>query len=195
MSCFYRDRASCGRGCSPFLLFAQVRSRWCSHDVLLPSGHDWPRSPRAGALLERAWTSIEHRGPFAITNSSGLRPQCVCEGRESDYHGIAIHPRHLSWYERVVLKRDRYYDPEADKEAKIDELRVLYESHLIAREDPTGDFDDDEHLFISPEVARYFETEGIQGRVEKQTVKERALHAQAPDVRRSFLLCLSSSTC
>lgn len=33
---------------------------------------------------------------------------CVRQGREQDYHGIAIHPRHLSWYERVVLKRQKY---------------------------------------------------------------------------------------
>jgi hypothetical protein len=27
----------------------------------------------------------------------------------------------LSWYERVVLKRDRYYDPVADKKDRIEE--------------------------------------------------------------------------
>lgn len=36
------------------------------------------------------------------------RQQCVRQGREEDYHGIAIHPRHLSWYERVVLKRQKH---------------------------------------------------------------------------------------
>ncbi len=25
-------------------------------------------------------------------------------GREEDYHGVAVHPRHLSRYERHVLK-------------------------------------------------------------------------------------------
>ena len=108
---------------------------------------------------------------------------CVREGREQDYHGIAIHPRHLSWYEVHVLKRNRYYDPEADRLAKIDELRVLYESNLIAQADESGAHDDIDHAFISPEVARYFEAENLEGRIQTQNKKERALHEEAPEVR------------
>jgi MFS family permease len=52
--------------------------------------------------------------------------QYVRGGRESDYHGIAIHPRHLSLFERVILKRSRNYDPKLDKESKIEEMRQLY---------------------------------------------------------------------
>lgn len=112
-----------------------------------------------------------------------MTPQCVRAGRESDYHGIAIHPRHLSWYERVVLKRDRFYDPEADKDSKIDELRILYESHLIAQSSEDPAHHDEDHAFISPEVAEFFEQEGIEGRREKQSVKERKLSEVQPEVR------------
>ena len=49
------------------------------------------------------------------------------EGRQDEYHGIAIHPRHLSLFEKVILKRGRDYDPELDRKARIEELRSLYD--------------------------------------------------------------------
>ncbi len=54
--------------------------------------------------------------------------ECVVNGREQDYHGVAIHPRHLSLYERVVLKRHRHYDPELDRQQKVAELEALFHS-------------------------------------------------------------------
>ena len=54
--------------------------------------------------------------------------ECVVQGREQDYHGVAIHPRHLSFYERVVLKRHRYYDPELDRQQKMRELEAHFHS-------------------------------------------------------------------
>lgn len=48
------------------------------------------------------------------------------EGRQDEYHGIAIHPRHLSLFEKVSWKLGRNYDPELDRKAKIEELRSLY---------------------------------------------------------------------
>lgn len=53
--------------------------------------------------------------------------QYVQEGREAEYHGVAVHPRHLSLYERVVLKRHYAYDAEKDRMQKISELRQLYD--------------------------------------------------------------------
>ncbi|KAI5475473.1 MFS phosphate transporter [Pseudohyphozyma bogoriensis] len=96
-------------------------------------------------------------------------------GREADYHGIAVHRRHLSWYEIHVLKRDRYYDPEADRLARIDELRILYESSLIAAADETGEHDDADHAFVSADVAKYFAAEPLEKRISKQADKERAM--------------------
>ncbi|TNY17701.1 major facilitator superfamily domain-containing protein [Rhodotorula diobovata] len=108
--------------------------------------------------------------------------RCVRAGHPELYHGIAIHPHHLSWYERVVLKRDRYYDPKQDKLDRIEELRVLYESHLIAREDETGDSHDPDHSFISADVERYFQNEVPPAeRVKRQITKERAIRGEVVD--------------
>ena len=39
------------------------------------------------------------------------RWELIQQGRPDDYHGVAIHPRHLSLFERVVLKRHHRYQP------------------------------------------------------------------------------------
>jgi MFS family permease len=83
--------------------------------------------------------------------------QCVRHGREADYHGIAIHPRHLSLFERVVLKRDKNYNPELDKQAKTQEMRSLYNAITdgSAKEDADGGPEES----VSDKVSAYFEWE------------------------------------
>lgn len=93
----------------------------------------------------------------------------VASGRESEYHGIAIHPRHLSLWERWVQKRDRYYDPVADRQAKIAELRQVYEQLRAEKGKELGGesegVDPDEASFVSEDVVRYFDSEkGIRSR-------------------------------
>ncbi len=39
-------------------------------------------------------------------------------GRGKEYHGIAVHPRHLSLFEKGVLGLHHQYNPELDAEAK-----------------------------------------------------------------------------
>lgn len=110
--------------------------------------------------------------------------RCVRAGHPELYHGIAIHPRHLSWYERTVLKRNRHYDPVQDRLDRIEELRVLYESYLIAHENPSGD-DDPEHAYITDDVINYFRNETPEKqRIEQQIAKEDALagHGEKHDV-------------
>lgn len=46
------------------------------------------------------------------------------EGRQDESQGIAIHPRHLSLFEKVILERGRDHDPELDLNARIEELGV-----------------------------------------------------------------------
>jgi hypothetical protein len=46
----------------------------------------------------------------------------IREGRHADYHGIAIHPRHLSYFERMI-GMGAHYDPSLD--SKEDRLVVL----------------------------------------------------------------------
>lgn len=38
----------------------------------------------------------------------------IQQGRAEDYHGVAVHPRHLSLFEKAVLKRHRQYRRQAD---------------------------------------------------------------------------------
>jgi hypothetical protein len=70
----------------------------------------------------------------------------VREGREQDYHGIAIHPRHLSFFERYALHRNRNYNAGLDRKAKIDELRSKYEASVTSE---TVDSDEDDSESVS----------------------------------------------
>ena len=47
-------------------------------------------------------------------------------GRGSDYHGPAVHSRHLSWWEVTVLQMHKQYNPELDAEARLQELKVRF---------------------------------------------------------------------
>jgi len=38
----------------------------------------------------------------------------IQQGRAEDYHGVAVHPRHLSFFEKAVLKRHHQYCRQAD---------------------------------------------------------------------------------
>ena len=85
--------------------------------------------------------------------------QFVRDGRPGDYHGIAVHPRHLSLFERVVLKRDRAYDPELDRQQKIDELRQLYEKMEGSKsKEMDGERRNSEET-VTDKVSTYFEWE------------------------------------
>ncbi|BFZ62277.1 hypothetical protein YB2330_003366 [Saitoella coloradoensis] len=91
----------------------------------------------------------------------------VREGREGEYHGIAIHPRHLSWWERVVLRRDKGYDPMKDREAKIRELRAVYEASVVEEKEEglglgsvEGSLDGEG---MDEKVSRYFARERERG--------------------------------
>lgn len=53
--------------------------------------------------------------------------------RICSHDSFRLHPRHLSLFERVVLKRDRHYDAERDRDMKIQELRQLYEKLEVAK--------------------------------------------------------------
>jgi len=82
-------------------------------------------------------------------------------GRESEYHGVAVHAKHLSLWERI-RGVGKHYDADLDYKQKIEEMRAEWESHITA----TGaehvsklereDFEDDEDF--SHEVNQYFRT-------------------------------------
>lgn len=43
----------------------------------------------------------------------------IQQGRAEEYHGVAVHPRHLSLFEKAVLKRHRHYRLQADVQMAI----------------------------------------------------------------------------
>jgi len=106
---------------------------------------------------------------IADTTGLDLREQerywvFVRQGREQDYHGIAIHPRHLSFYEHWVLRRSKYYNAELDREQKVAELRKRYDESVSSAEDGEQD---KEIIYAQGElpepVMRYFHAEKEHG--------------------------------
>ncbi|KAI9746798.1 MAG: hypothetical protein M1835_002410 [Candelina submexicana] len=88
------------------------------------------------------------------------RWQYIHAGREEDYHGIAIHPRHLSTWERW-RGVGKHYDADLDYKQKIDEMRSDWE-HSQARKhaEKEGTDDEDHHEETdawSDSVSTYFE--------------------------------------
>lgn len=137
-----------GPNCTTFLLAAEVfpiSVRATAHGISAASG-------KVGALLPAViYNYIDDHTKFWVVCWFGflgwivtelfipdvtgldLREQdrywaFVREGRAKDYHGIAVNPRHLSLFERVVLKRHKAYDPELDRQSRVKELRVMWEA-------------------------------------------------------------------
>ena len=57
----------------------------------------------------------------------------IRQGREQDYHGIAIHPQHLSLYERW-RGIGKQYNPDLDYKQKIEEMRSEWEEDQVAKD-------------------------------------------------------------
>ncbi|KAF8316129.1 MFS general substrate transporter [Clavulina sp. PMI_390] len=87
----------------------------------------------------------------------------VSEGREHEYHGIAVHPRHLSLWERWVQKRHLHYDAAKDRVAKIAELRATWTAmQKESIDEKTGAYDGvdaDEASFVDDDVHSYFSSQ------------------------------------
>jgi len=96
----------------------------------------------------------------------------VRTGRVEEYHGIAIHPVHLSLWERWVLRRHRHYNPELDKQAKIEELREKYEASITSENEQDEEYFKDSESGLSENVARYFQMEKQRTRGSEDTARE-----------------------
>lgn len=78
-------------------------------------------------------------------------------GREHEYHGVAIHPQHLSMWEnfRGVGK---YYDADLDYKQRVEEMRFEWEESMAlkaAEKEAAGDYDqEDWHSDVSSFFAR-----------------------------------------
>jgi hypothetical protein len=84
----------------------------------------------------------------------------IMAGREHEYHGVAIHPKHLSLWEwmRGVSKN---YNPDLDYKQRIEEMRSEWEGKMHSKASETaGPLDDNEPVdddVWSSDVSSYFE--------------------------------------
>ncbi|PKI84522.1 hypothetical protein MVES1_001956 [Malassezia vespertilionis] len=80
----------------------------------------------------------------------------VMAGRPEDYHGVAVNPRHLSLFERVVLKRHLAYNPQLDAEQKMEEFRSTYQSAMLKADGNEQDLTLQQHEFLNSEFGNKF---------------------------------------
>lgn len=83
----------------------------------------------------------------------------IRSGREHEYHGPAVHPKHLSVWERLRGK-GKYYDAELDYKQKVEEFRAEWEAAMarkVSENDKGEDFaiDTDDSL-LEGHVHSYF---------------------------------------
>lgn len=91
------------------------------------------------------------------------RWQFIRAGREQDYHGVAVHPKHLSLWERF-RGVGKHYNADLDYKQKIEEMRADWEMtrarHTAEKEGHMQDDDDDDDSLWSSDVSTYFERTG-----------------------------------
>ncbi|KAF5574593.1 inorganic phosphate permease [Fusarium pseudoanthophilum] len=79
----------------------------------------------------------------------------IRDGKESEYHGVAVNPTHLSLWERF-RGLGKSYDPEADWRAKVQDMRTEWELVQASRgpKETEGAMPDDGEF--SPEIHEFF---------------------------------------
>ena len=100
------------------------------------------------------------------------RWQFIRAGREHDYHGVAVHSKHLSWWERF-RGVGKYHDPNADYSQKIEDLRGDWEACQARKADEKGGQYEDESVHDetewSSDVSTYFEkTRNSRGMMDQE---------------------------
>ena len=81
----------------------------------------------------------------------------IRDGREHEYHGIAIHPKHLSVWERM-RGVGKYYDAEEDYKQRVEEMRADWEAAEARKADEKGAAEEglDDEDDWSSEVSTFF---------------------------------------
>ena len=114
------------------------------------------------------------------------RWQFLRSGREAEYHGVAVHPKHLSLWERW-RGVGKYYDPNLDYKQKIEEMRYDWEDTQARRHDEKGIHEDDVHedSIWTDDVSSYFHsTRGSSARLVDQTNNEKLDHDSSSSPER-----------
>jgi hypothetical protein len=87
------------------------------------------------------------------------RWQFIRAGMEHEYHGTAVHPKHLSLWERF-RGVGKYFDPELDYKQKIEEMRLDWEVNQARKheeEEAAHDHDVHDDSVWSSDVSTFFE--------------------------------------
>ncbi|WFD38645.1 uncharacterized protein MJAP1_001606 [Malassezia japonica] len=106
----------------------------------------------------------------------------VCNGRGQDYHGVAVHPQHLSLFERVVLKRHLAYNPQLDAQQKTEEFRAIYHSS-VQRESNAEDLTIQQQEFLNSEFgSKYARDPKLFGQAQPQ----RTFHSKLDSVEKQL---------
>ncbi|CAG8012921.1 unnamed protein product [Penicillium salamii] len=108
----------------------------------------------------------------------------IRQGREHEYHGPAVHRKHLSVWERWMGK-GKYYDADLDYQMKVKEFRAEWEAAMAVRgeeKDALFDLDDVDESIFQGSLHTYFErTSPMIRAMEKSEVGPTALPVGARD--------------
>lgn len=122
----------------------------------------------AGALL--TWLFLPDTTGLDLKEQE-RRWNFIRQGRESEYHGIAIHPKHLSLWERL-RGVGKNYDADLDYKQKVEEMRgeweELQQERNMKTEGQVEAGDDADDSGFSSEVTTYFERTSKTGASGKQ---------------------------
>jgi len=77
------------------------------------------------------------------------------EGRDAEYHGIAVHPRHLSLWERW-RGVGKHYNPELDRIDQVKDLRREWEFRQTEKSKDEANLADIDDLLFTDDVHNHF---------------------------------------
>lgn len=100
-------------------------------------------------------------------------------GKLDQYHGIAIHKRHLSNWEIYVLKRHLNYNPELDAQMRVDELKADYQASLYSTDE------DGSHEEFDSKVISYFEKQGLALKTREKSAGGSSSGSEELDVNKN----------
>ena len=113
---------------------------------------------------------------FFLPDTTGLdlkeqerRWSYIRAGREHEYHGPAVHSKHLSLWERM-RGLGRYYDSEADYKQKVEEYRADWEA-VMAQKMPEDSATDSDDTLLEGHVHSYFHRTSPMFRPQEQADK------------------------
>lgn len=106
----------------------------------------------------------------------------IRQGRELEYHGVAVHPRHLSLWERLRGK-GKSYNPDLDYKQKIEDARAEWEMVMAERAcEKDGDGIDSDDTLLDGHLSSYFHrTSAKFGGLEKNSAATDILPPAAQD--------------